>query len=119
MSLPVSRPGGRRAARRCRDRIAPPAACAAAGWQLGTACLVAAGTVVCPLCAVLVAARPVAAGVVEVAAHPPADAVTCGCGTVHARLACPGCGRPTPAADALLHGHAFTATPLDAAEVRS
>jgi hypothetical protein len=82
--------------------------CAAVGWQLGTACLVAPGALVCPLCATTVACQTVRARVVEIAAHPPAGAVTCsGCGTTHARLACPGCGRAITPADALLGGVSF------------
>jgi hypothetical protein len=82
--------------------------CAAVGWQVGIASLTATGTVVCPRCTTPVDAVAVRRGIVEIAAHPPADAVTCSsCGTIHAHLACPGCGRGVTAADALLHGLSF------------
>jgi hypothetical protein len=92
--------------RRCRPTL-PALACAAVGWQLGTANL-AAGTLTCPLCDRSVPARPVRAGVVEVEPHPPADAVTCPCGTTHARYACPTCGCQLTVAEAVLARLAVT-----------
>lgn len=95
-----------KARRRCRHTTP---VCAAAGWQLGTATLTTAGTLTCPLCDRPVTARHVRAGVVEVAPHPPAEAVTCRCGTTHAQYQCPACGRRLPAADAVLHHLALLA----------
>lgn len=84
------------------------AVCAATGWKLGKASLTAPGILLCPACATTVTGRATRSGLVEVAAHPPTEAVTCGsCGAAHTRPECPTCGRPTPAADALLHGLVF------------
>jgi len=101
--------------RATRRRRRPPLVCAAAGWQLGTANLAAAGTVTCPMCGHPVAARAVRAGVVKVTDHPPAEAVTCPCGTVHARLHCPSCGQGIPPGEAVLHHLAVTDPPAEVA----
>lgn len=79
--------------------------CCASGWRLGAGCLNPAGRLTCPRCDREVTALAVRAGVIEVATHPPAQAVVCtGCGTTHDRLACPTCAQRVDAGDELALG---------------
>ena len=107
-NLPPPRPTSRQRAtrRRCRPTM-PALACAAVGWRLGTANLTA-GNLTCPVCTRPVTAHPVRTGVIEVDPHPPAEAVTCPCGTTHASYACPACGRQITDAEAVLARLAVT-----------
>lgn len=100
--------GAEAAALQAPTKQCSEALCGASGWRLGAGCRADDGQVTCPACDRLVAARAARPGVLEVAAHPPADAVTCtGCGTVHLRLACPRCGQRIDATDDIVHGFVF------------